>query len=270
MKKFFFIILLITGSLSSSDFVLMPWMREPWYFDFSALYRFQYFSRVNNGYGNDNNRNISHWVESALVVPLFSNFDLEAKIEINEATDITFGLESIGIQGRKLWFDGITGDIFTLTTPINIRIVPKARLQSVATPYHNVFNVEAGCAVGKEFARGGTWISRFSAGSLIGSANTGSPWLKSFINGEIKRGPFVFGTILKSYIGFGSEIKVDVDNFKGYANIDHSSIDIEFFSRKKIGLWGNLLFIYTLRPYARSYPEQLSSGSIVYDIGFSF
>ena len=90
-------------------------MREPWYFDFLMEYKFQYFAKVDNGVGAENKRNISHWFYVDFVAPLFSNIDVETEIEFNQATSLTSGLESIGIQGRKLWLNGIAGDPLTIT-----------------------------------------------------------------------------------------------------------------------------------------------------------
>ena len=72
------------------------------------------------------------------------------------------------------------------------------------------------------------------------------------------------------FFGFGNQKVVNIDQFDGYARLDHSSLEVKVGYMYKFPVWGSLAFMYKRRVIAEVYPNYLNYYGVQYDVNFSF
>ncbi len=248
-----------------------PWFCPPFQFHAGTDVEVSFFPDVYYGinpvgYSSTN----VEWNLYALF-PFTETFDAQAEISFMRTTKLNFNFETVVAQVRKQFLNDVEGDFVSLDAGFNYRFVPSIRLTDVATPYHNISNFELFSAIGKEFTKEFKWYLRTFLWAGVGQANRGYPWGKFNFNirGKVHAN-YVVGGGVKGYFGAGPQVIVNIDKFNSYASIRHRSVDVYAQFGYISDIWGAIMFRYTNRPYARSYPEQYNAFLISYDYPFSF
>lgn len=248
-----------------------PWLHAPWNFHSGADLSASIFSSVENGFNPTDYDSNNILTNVYLIVPFTQNMDIGGDVQFQRSSKKSFGLESFSFDFRKQLLNDITGDLVSFTIGSNFRYVCNDRLKDVAVPYHNIFNLEIFCSIGKEFTKEFEWYLKTFAFFDIGQANKGYPWFNGIFSIAQKfHHNSVFTVMLDYYVGFGLNKSIDIGQFNGYANISHKSLDISVSYSYLFDLWGSLSLMYLYRPYARSFPEYLNKIQLSYDLPFSF
>lgn len=247
-----------------------PWFTEMCEFHFIADYDYNFFDKVDNGEPQLDSTFHTHAIGLGLGLTVPDTWNYHLELEFADTSSVSFGYRSFAFQVRKLWLDDVCGDPVSLTTGFVYRDASTRMRKALSTPYHSRANFELNSAIGKEYCCGCYWVFRTFALAAIGQGTNGSPWLRGdltlWLNYQDCHQLSVYG---KSYFGLGSKTRVDVDDFKDWANIGHHSIDVGASYRYQFGCYGSLRFDYMRRVYARSYPEQVNFFIFTFDFPFS-
>lgn len=269
-KFFLFLLLLSFGPSYLNAFEIRPWYPTIYEFEFRPSFTIQHYPTVDNGINPRHYSSTDEILSLNLGIPFTPNWDIQVETEFSNTRKFSFGFLSGGVQLRYLLLDDIVGDPVSLTIGGSYRGVPHRRIEDVSTPYHFISNFEFHSAVGKELARGRTWIFRTFAFLGVGIANKGSPWLRPLLSFETNiKDRHQLQLYAEGYFGFGDQTFVNVRRFSGYQNIEHRSVDAAFVYRYLFDFWGCLEFQYLRRVYAHSYPDRLNAFTVTYRLPFS-
>lgn len=262
-------LLLVCITALAWGFDQRPWIGEPYLLEFRPSFTLSYFPSV----ANANRSHFSSWNEDLnlnLGVATMSNYDIQLEIDAFNSRMRSFNVESVGAQIRKLLLDDVEGDLLSWIVGFNYKVVPHHRLKDVAMPYHYVSNFEFVSSIGKEFSRESEWIYRIYTFMSFGIANKGSPWIKAdlYVEGLIQA-KHEWDLFLNSYFGFGEKNTIDIDQFDGYYNTAHHSLDLGAGYRYHFDVYGSLGVNGLYRLYAHAYPRHLFAITIDYRFPFS-
>jgi len=270
MKRFSLFIAIIF-SLKAVAFDVQPWFPYPYEFHFRPNYLAAYYPNVN---GATNPTSYNAWNQELYLnfgMNTMSQFDtqIEAGFFNTSKTNATF--QSAAMMGRYLLLDDVQGDPVSVAIGLSLRYVPGHALTDVFTPFHNRVNLEANCAVGKEFDNLQYWLYRLYGVASVGMANQGAPWVKGLgafeFNASDNRNQCAIQ--VDSCFGFGSQDFVNINRFNGYAKIWHQNVDVSAIFRHLFDIWGTLSVELGYRVYAKNYPENLVFARFKYDLPFS-
>jgi hypothetical protein len=262
------LLLLLPISLFALE--IEPWFCNVWEFNLTSSYTYSRYRHVHNGHPQLKSASNDHVLAFDLSVPPSPNWEIDADIEFAETPRQSMGFRSSAFQARYLWLDDVMGDPVSLTTGASIRGVSSHSLRDVSCPYHSHANFELNTSIGREWDRGFDWRVRLYGFAALGMANQGSPWARAFTTFEGNlQGAHRFGIFAEGYFGFGHRTQVPVNHFNGYASIRHQSLDAGVHYTYVFEIWGRLIFAYTRRLYAHSFPENVNFFTIQYMLPFS-
>ncbi len=248
-----------------------PWFYPPFQFHIGTDVGVNFFSDVNYGVNPVGYSSTNVEWNLYAIAPFTDTFDAEVELSFWRTTKLDFNLESAVLQIRKQFLNDVQGDFVSLDGGLNYRLVPKRRLSDVATPYHNISNFELFLAAGKEFSKEYKWYMRTFLWAAVGQANKGYPWGKFNFNVKGKAyANYLLGGGAEGYFGAGGEKIINVNRFNSYANIKHRSLDLYAQFGYISQVWGSIIFRYTFRPYARSFPDEYNAFLLSFDYPFSF
>ena len=251
-------------------FQTQPWMGSFLELKFTPSFMYRKYPSVNGAYNPTSYSSNDRFTNLNLELPLAS-WDIEFGIEFADTRKQSLGTQSAGAQLRYQWLDDISGAPFSFTSGLNIRWASKRSLQDVSCPYHAEWNFEVGNAIGKEFDQLENWLFRTYGFLGVGQANQGRPWVRGVISCEAFLNKMHRLEIMaEGYFGFGKTRRVNVDDFKGYANIFHQSIDVGagyYYTISQI--WGTISLHYCYRVFAKDFPAHANTFMIAYDFPFS-
>lgn len=246
-----------------------PWFSEFLEFNFRTGYEYSFFNQIDHSSRSLDETIHAHVLDFGLGLTAPQDWNWELELEFADTTLESFGYRSFALGIRKLWWDDVCGDPVSLVTGFTYRDASSRFLTDPSTPYHARANFELHTSVGKEWCCGHYWSFRIFSLLALGQANKGSPWLRGDLtlwgNFQDCHQVSLYG---KSYFGFGSRETVNIDNFNGWANIRHQSIDVGGSYRYLLGIYGSLRFDYLHRVYARSYPEHVNFFVFTYQLPF--
>lgn len=263
--------ILITGSffttLALHSFEQNPWLPEPYIIQCKPSYTYSHYPYIQGAVGSDFSSNNS---QAAFLAELafLDGWDAQCEVAFMQSRIKPFGFEDGGALVRYCFFDDIKGDPVSLVVGGNVVFVPGGRLKDPTVPYHNVSNFELMISLGKEYANESYWKTRWYAFLAAGIANKGAPWVKALatLSANAKNKIF-FDLEASSYFGFGSQKQIDPFRFYGYGNVHHSSIDLAFKAHTFV--WkGEVMFAYTRRLLARSFPANQNAFTLSYQFDF--
>ncbi len=244
-------------------------MRPLWEIEVSPSYAVAYYPRLDGScqsyHSWDQTVSLS---AGATVLPIL---DVDCLMDFFKSRERRFGLQSVAARGRYLWLNDVAGDKVTLTTNLVLRYVPSGNFKDPSCPYHALLSGELGLGLGKEFAHLFHWRSRLYALAAAGMGNTRCGWYR-LVGGGKMHFPMqrsVLALELETYNGFGSERKIDLNNFQGYGKLAHHSLDIQLMYSWEISVWGSMEVAAKYRVYASVFPEQLFQIMLSYRLPFS-
>jgi len=266
MKK----LLLSLFPFSLFAFVVDPYLTPIAEFEFRPAYSYRYYPSVNHGENPSSYHSHDHLIDLNLGVNFWPNWDFQLQTDFSHTRKLNWGGQRVGMQLRYLLWDDVAGDPISLNVGGQIFYVPTRNMRDVSSPYHAQGNLEIGVAVGKEIDSTYQWLWRFWGFVGTGIANRGYPWLRPILTAE---GKFQLRHKLKlsaeGYFGFGDRSRVNIDDFNGYAKVQHRSIDIELNYTYLFEIWGALGVQYSFRIYAHSFPQHTSIFTAEYRFPFS-
>ena len=248
-----------------------PWIPPPYEFIAKGEYVFQYFPSVADAINPVNYDSYVNQLRMDLGASATSSLFFEAEVEFDNSSKVSFNLLSVAPAIKYQMLNDLTGDAMALLIGMYFRYVPENRLIDVATPYSGSYNFDFLASVGKEFDKEGKPVGRAYAMVDVGVATVGYPWFLADIVGEaIIKERNIIKMGVDGFFGLGTQNFVDVDNFNGYANLKHRSLNVKAGYGYKFPVWGELSAIYKRRVVAAAYPQNLNYVGIEYMLGFSF
>lgn len=266
-----FIILCVTlfaGVIQA--FETQPWMGNFLELRFIPSFTYRKYPSVNGAYNPTAYSSHDRFTNLNVEIPL-SSWDVEIGIEFADTTRQSLGTQSVGTQIRYQWLDDVVGASLSLVSGLNVRWVSKRSLQDVSCPYHAEWDFEITNAIGKEFDQLEKWLFRTYGFLGVGQANQGRPWVRGIISCEaLFKERHRLEILSEGYFGFGKTRRVNIDDFTGYANIFHQSIDIGASYYYKISrIWGEISIHYSYRVFAKDFPAHANTFMLAYNIPFS-
>lgn len=266
---------LIALCISLSFFSLEAFQTQPWMGNFLELhfipsFIYRKYPSVNGAYNPTSYSSNDRFTNLDLEVALDA-WDVELCVEFADTRRQSLGTQSSGMQVRYQWLDDISGSAFSFVSGLNIRWASKRSLKDVSCPYHAEWNFEIGNAIGKEFDQIEDWLFRTYGFLGVGQANKGRPWVRGVVSCEAhfnKKHRLEF--LGEGYFGFGKTRSVNIDHFRGYANIFHQSIDVGagyYYTISQI--WGTASLHYSYRVFAKDFPAHANTFMIAYNFPFS-
>lgn len=249
---------------------ISPWFGNFLEFHIKPRYVLQHYSNVESGINPEGYSSTDNFLGGEFYVRFLPRWEVLLESEWNTSRKHNMRFLSTALQGRYMLLDDFEGDPLSITLMADARYVPSHALQDVSTPYHAEGNLEAGISAGKNFDPGTVWTHSCYVAGLLGQANRGLPWIHGVLNYQAtyKRQQF-FGGYIDGLFGLGKNHFVNVDDFNGYANVNHQSIDLGVFYKYCFRIWGVLEVQYAHRVFARRYPEHTNMLYLSYTLPFS-
>ena len=188
-----------------------------------------------------------------------------AKDELNAELEITgadtgahhFGWDNIQLTGRYSWTNDVVGDPVTIVTGLTLRRAWKQAVNDLSSFHHGRTEGEIHVAAGKEFVCEQFWMSRMWGLFAIGTADKGSPWLRSSVNWECNWWDrHEVRLSVRGLCGLGGNGLNLNKPFRGYGPIRHRSLDFAVrYSYFVETLDGRCELEYSHRVYAKNFPK---------------
>ena len=251
-------------------FVVDPYLTPIAEFEFRPSYSYRYYPSVDHGENPSSYHSHDQLIDLNLGVNFWPNWDFQFQADFSHTHKLNWGGQRVGTQLRYLLWNDVVGDPISLTIGGQIFYVPTHNMRDVSSPYHSQGNFELGIAAGKEIDSTYQWLWRFWGFVGTGIANRGYPWIRPILSAE---GKFQLRHKLKlfteGYFGFGDHSRINIDDFNGYAKIQHRSIDIGLNYTYLFEIWGALKMQYSFRVYAHSFSQHASIFTAEYRFPFS-
>lgn len=248
-----------------------PWIPPPYEMNAKANYAYSYFPLVSNAVNPTTYHSFFNELLVGLEGSLSANWFCELDLEFNNSRKVDFNLLSVAPCVKYQMLNDLAGDPIALLVGTYFRYVPYNRLVDVAMSYNGEYNFDFLFSVGKEFDKKDKLAGKLYALFDVGVATKGMPWILGDVVGEaifLEQHFFVMGT--DGYFGFGEQNTVNVDDFSGYANINHNSLEIKAGYKYKFKVWGEAGFLYKRRVIAVAYPAERDYFGVSYNLDFSF
>jgi hypothetical protein len=260
--------------------LLFPWMAfslevQPWFgdvYEFHLLTAYDYsrFNTVQRGFPQLTKPFNSNVIYFGLDFSVSPHWSLDTDIQFADTTQMSFNFRTVAFQARYLWLDDIVGDAVSLATGANVRVVSTDSLKDVSCPYYGNADFEANIAMGKEFDVSDECRFRVWGFGAVGHANRGSPWVKAIFSLETNiEDLHKLAFYAEGSSSYGSQTRVNIDHFHGYAKIRQKSIDLGIRYGYRIGVWGTMRFEYVRRVLAKSCPQNVNSFVVSFLLPFS-
>ena len=269
MKKIFIFFLFSPFYIFGLD--LQPWLGNIYEFYFETEFCYYRYTKVNNATVQLSSPSNNYLLSFDLGLTTTPYWEFAMSVEFDKSPDKKFGFGSFAFQARKLWLDDIIGDFVSLNTFFDVRYTGHKTITDVSTFYGGDLDFKGNISIGKEFDYKEFWRYRIWACGSIGIANIGSPWLMGHFaietNYQDKHKGSIFCSLRR---GYGSQKKIDIDHFHGYARIREKHVDVGINYGLGLDTWGTLQAQYVRRVYAKRCPENVNFFYIAYNIPFSF
>ncbi len=270
MYKIIFLIILFSVNFIFS-LEQAPWFGDVYEFHFLSKYTYSHYSKVEGAITPLRDSSNDHLLHFDLSFAPSLQWSIDSDLEFAKSPRQEFGFSSVSFQARYLLKDDIIGDPVSICMGGNFRVISAESLKDVSILYHSNVDFEFNLALGKEFSKLDYWRFRLWIYGSGGIANRGSPWLRGefAMEGNLYE-QRKWALFIKAMQGYGREEQINIYDFKGYALVRQSNIDIGFRYGYRLNVWGTVSFEYKRRILAKACPENVNFFSLSYLLPFSF
>lgn len=249
---------------------VQPWLTDPYEFRSDVGFSYSYFQKVQGSVKNKSYPSNNYLTYAGFGFMPSEDWDIDFDIEMARTPRQNYSFRSGALQCRYRFLNDIAADPVSLVLGANIRGVGSKSVKDISSPYASYVDFELTASVGKEKTCNESWSLRGFGFTALGMGITGYPWVRALgsfegSSGDRHRG----GVSVEGYFGLAGKNYVNVSHFRGWGRVQHSSIDTGAFYAYKMGLWGELLFSYSIRAFAHNYPQYEQRATIQYQIPFS-
>jgi len=242
---------------TSTVFSNKPWLPDPYDMTWDLSGGYFFYPEIADAVQKGGGSSFQYLVESSLSFTTTSSWSFLGQIVCDQTTRNAFGLANLLVSAEKQWLDDIRGDLFSLTTGLKGRFVPKKQLLDPVNPYHALVNGEFFLSAGKEVSNCKDWLFRFYGQLSLDGGIKGYPRLIESIHCDGKvNSQWSGGIALLNQNGFGKKREIDLNHFDGYGNIRYQSVDVQLHLTHHFFSWGALTLEGNYRPYAAFYPAK--------------
>lgn len=242
--------------LSATEF--NPWFGNLFEANLRTSYIYQHYHQISSEDGSFSHSGNNHFLDISLEISPWPDWDAEVEITYADTSDHGFGFEKFTATGRYLFLDDIVCDPVTLAAGFSLSFVNHHFLHDFGIQEHGECELELHVAIGKEIPEcyADTWAYHYWAALGIGQSNRGSPWIFSRAEWDINYcDRSEVGVYTYLLFGLGGRDIQDDEPFKGYADVQHQSIDLGAFYRYYLWDLGAITLDYNYRPFAHNFPE---------------
>lgn len=267
-KKNFLLLLFFPIWLGSVEY--KPWFGQPFELETRSSYVLQTFRSLKTSCGKRHYPSADSFYTLDILLPLMSEWDVEWEVTMLDTRRHPLNLDDMSLTVRTLWLSDVIGDSFSLSTGATLAKVFKAGRHDIGTFHHGGgLEAEAHIAMGKECSWMQFWLSRYWGVLAVGTADVGSPWIKSRAAWELHWSfNDVFSVYLHTLWGLGGQ-RLCLENFHGYGPIRHQSIDAGIMVEHLFDFSGKIKAEYARRVHARNCPKEanLLFVTFIYPLG---
>jgi hypothetical protein len=251
MMKYFTVILMLFFS------VLTAVEHLPWFSIYKQIasqgsYEFKHSGSIEDVKLNENEHILSLDLSFSPSTKLCGS----TRIDAGYNTKGDFFFDEFSLTGQRLWYNDIVGDTLSFATGITARFHPKKALKNISRTHYCSLESEFTLYFGKELTERAYWSSRYWANIALGSGNSGSPWIRSYLAAEKNIQPLGYVRLFcESGQGLGKK-DFDSEKFNGYANLRHTFLKTGIKYTHHLPAVGKLYVGYTYTPYGKNYPKQ--------------
>ncbi len=270
MKRLAATLFFLPLALSATTFEEQPWFGDMCEFDWRAQYSYSFYAQVDRALVPLKNTSHDHLVATGLGVTLPDDWNWQVEVDFFTSPRTDFGWRSFAFSARRRLLDDVACDPISLTVGATVRAAPGRMLRDISVPFHSRGDFELHTSLGKEWSRGPYWQWRIWGLGAAGIGVRGLPWFRTDLYFEgnwcdrLQWRLFALG-----YFGTGRKEFVDIQDFHGWANRHHQSIDIGATFKLLFNTWGSLRFDYSYRVFAHVYPERINAFTATYTLPFS-
>lgn len=265
LRKWIALFLIGSGSLFATD--LKPWYPDALQLQGKLDYRFQTYNSLDAPGKNRNYSSDDSFVDGSIMA-VYDPYSFEVEVQFADTRKRNFDWDHIGVTARYLWLDDNVGDPFSLTTGITLSRAWREALNDISSFHHGQNEAFFHAAIGKQVVFGNEWLSRWWGVFGVGIADRWTPWIVANANYEWNYcNMHRFRLFANSLWGCGNQ-RLKVEDFGGYARINHHSIDIGGGYTYLFNYYGSLSFNYAYRVYAHNFPNHASQFVISYNYPF--
>jgi hypothetical protein len=235
---------------------LLPWYGEAFQMEARTAIAYQTYRDIDSG-----GRLVRHPSDDYFLHGSLSSFfgyeelwAAEIEAVLADKRHHHFNLDSIRLTGRYLLADDVRGDPLSIVVGVTAVQSLAISVNDISSFHHSKWEGECHLSLGRETASGKGWMSRWWLLTAIGTADVGSPWLRGMATLEWRVSKQTEFSLFAHWLqGFGSH-RLNPDDFHGYGNIRHYSLDIGFRYTSEIDSFGSFYIEYINRPYACNCP----------------
>lgn len=239
---------------------VQPWFGDVYEFHLLSGYSFSWYNHVDGAVKPLSDTSNDHLLFGNLEFAFSPLLSVDVDAEVAKTPRQDFGMRSLAMQLRHLYFDDVIGDAVSMAMGASCRYVFPDAVRDISCPYGSNINIEGNISLGKEFDCYGQWRYRFWTFGAIGFANEGSPWLRGIVAFEGNScDRHKWALLVHGYKGYGSKKKVDIDSFHGYASVRTRSIDLALRYGYRLDPWGTFRVEYRRRVFAKLCPERVDT-----------
>lgn len=235
---------------------LLPWFGNAYELEARISVAYQTYKDIDSGHQLVRYASDDFFLHGSLSSVWGYEADWAAEIEatLADTRHHHFNLDNIRLTGRYLLADDVAGDNFSIVAGVTAIQAIAISVNDISSFHHGKLEGECHLSFGRETACGDRCGSRWWILAAIGTADVGSPWLRGMATLEWRLSDNKEIALFAHWLeGFGSH-ELDPDNFHGYGNIRHRSLDIGWRYTYEIDCFGSLYVEYVNRPYARNFP----------------
>ena len=269
MKRLAAIPLFIPLILGATTLEEKPWFGNMCEFNWRAEYGYSFYDKVDRARVQLQKTSHDHLAATGLGVTIPDDWNWQVEVDFFSSPRTSFNWRSFAISARKRFLDDLCYDPISLTAGVTMRAVSRRMLEDVSVPFHSRGDFELHTALGKEWSQGPYWQWRIWGLGAVGIGIKGLPWFRTglyFMGNWCDRLKWrLFG---RGYFGTGRREHVSIQNFNGWGNLHHQSIDLGASIKVLFGTWGTLRFGYMRRVFAHVFPEDVNFFTVTYKLPF--
>lgn len=252
---------------------LKPWFDHELVPLLEGSYTLQKYDKVKVKNHSTPYQSLDHFLNLG-VFGAFAPYSVELETAFAGTTCHNFNWEDVRLTGRYQLSNDISGESpVSAVLGATISRTDRKFVEDISTFHHGRWEYLFHGSVGKEFACGPTWNSRFWGLAGFGVADEGSIWFFSHLEAEGNAcGKYWYGIFLNGLMGLGDKPLSPCDflacDFLGYGPIQHRSLDLG--AHLNISLWeyGTLEAKYSYRVFAYNFPGNAHLLTLRYEYPF--